>query len=66
MNQFYEERKKRIELNHQKLLQNEKSINSGNDGNVWQNVESNMGGSSSNADRMREAILNKNRQDQNK
>ena len=66
MNQFYEERKKRIELNHQKLLQNNNNINSGNSGNVWQNVESNMSGSSSSADRMKEAILNKNRQEENK
>ena len=65
MNNFYEERKKRIEFNHQKLVEKENN-NSGKSGNIWENLESNMTGSSSSADRMREAILNKNKQDQNK
>ena len=67
MNQFYEERKKRIELNHQKLLQKENNQNQGNNsGNIWENVGLNMTGNSSSADRMREAVLNKSKQEQNK
>ena len=67
MNQFYEERKKRIELNHKKLLQKENNQNQGNNsGNIWENVGLNMTGNSSSADRMREAVLNKSKQEQNK
>ena len=67
MNQFYEERKKRIELNHQKLLQKENNQNQGNNsGNIWENVGLNMTGNTSSADRMREAVLNKSKQEQNK
>ena len=67
MNQFYTERKKKIEENHQKLLQKEQERNMGNNsGNLWQNISSDMTGSSSSADRMREAIMNKSKQDQNK
>ena len=67
MNQFYEERKKRIELNHQKLMEKANNQNKGNNsGNIWENIGSNMTGSSSSADRMREAVLNKSKQEQNK
>ena len=67
MNQFYTERKKKIEENHQKLLQKEQERNMGNNsGNLWQNISSDMTGSSSSADRMREAIMNKSKQEQNK
>ena len=67
MNQFYTERKKKIEENHQKLLQKEQERNLGNNsGNLWQNISSDMTGSSSSADRMREAIMNKSKQEQNK
>ena len=67
MNQFFEERKKRIELNHQKLLQKENNQNQGNNtGNIWENVGLNMTGNTSSADRMREAVLNKSKQEQNK
>ena len=67
MNQFYEERKKRIELNHQKLLQKKNNQNKGNNsGNIWENVGLNMTGNTSSADRMREAVLNKSKQEQNK
>jgi len=67
MNQFYEERKKRIELNHQKLLEKENNKNQGNNsGNIWENVGLNMTGNASSADRMREAVLNKSKQEQNK
>ena len=67
MNQFYEERKKRIELNHQKLMEKANNQNQGNkSGNIWENVGLNMTGSSSSADRMREAVLNKSKQEQNK
>ena len=67
MNQFYEERKKRIELNHQKLMEKTNNQNKGNNsGNIWENIGSNMTGSSSSADRMREAVLNKSKQEQNK
>ena len=66
MNQFYTERKKKIEENHQKLLQKEQERNLGNNsGNLWQNISSDMTGSSSSADRMREAIMNKSKQEQN-
>ena len=37
-----------------------------NSGNLWQNISSDMTGSSSSADRMREAIMNKSKQEQNK
>jgi hypothetical protein len=67
MNQFYKERKKRIELNHKKLLQKENNQNQGNNsGNIWENVGLNMTGNTSSADRMREAVLNKSKQEQNK
>ena len=67
MNQFYQERKKKIEINHQKLLKQENNQNRGNNsGNIWENVSSNMTGSSSGAERMKETILNKSKQDQNK
>ena len=67
MNQFYEERKKRIELNHKKLLEKENNQNQGNNtGNIWENVGLNMTGNTSSADRMREAVLNKSKQEQNK
>ena len=66
MNQFYQERKKKIEINHKKLLEQENNQNKGNNsGNVWENISSNMTGSSSGADRMKETILNKSKQDQN-
>ena len=66
MNQFYQERKKKIEINHKKLLEQENNQNKGNNsGNVWENIRSNMTGSSSGADRMKETILNKSKQDQN-
>ena len=66
MNQFYQERKKKIEINHQKLLEQENNQNRGNNsGNIWENVSSNMTGSSSGAERMKETILNKSKQDQN-
>ena len=67
MNQFYEERKKRIEINHKKLMEKEKSQNQGNNGdNIWENLGLNMTGSSSTADRMKEAVLNKSKQEQDK
>ena len=67
MNQFYEERKKRIEINHQKLIEKEKGQNQGNNsGNIWENVSLNMTDSGSSADRMREAVLNKSKQENNK
>ena len=67
MNQFYQERKKKIEINHQKLLEQENNQNRGNNsGNIWENVSSNLTGSSSGAERMKETILNKSKQDQNK
>ena len=66
MNQFYQERKKKIEMNHQKLLEQENNQNRGNNnGNVWENISSNMTDSSSGADRMKETIINKSKQDQN-
>ena len=64
MNQYYEERKKRIEINHKKLIEKENNQNKGNNnGNIWENLGSNMTGSSP-ADRMKEAILNKGKQEQ--
>ena len=67
MNDFYEERKKRIELNRQNLIEKEKNQKQGNNnGNIWENVGLNMTGSSSSADRMKEAVLNKSKQEQNK
>ena len=67
MNQFYEERKKRIEINHQKLIEKEKGQKQGNNsGNIWENVSLNMTDSGSSADRMREAVLNKSKQENNK
>ena len=66
MNEFYEERKKRIELNHKKLLEKAKNpIKENNTGNVWENLGSNMTGNSP-ADRMMEAILNKGKQEESK
>ena len=66
MNEFYEERKKRIELNHKKLLEKANNpIKENNTGNVWENLGSNMTGNSP-ADRMMEAILNKGKKKKNK
>ena len=43
MNQFYQERKKKIEINHKKLLEQENNQNKGNNsGNVWENISSNI------------------------
>ena len=64
MTQFYEERQKRIAENHQKLLQGSGNQNNSS-GNPWGMVESSFKGSSSSADRMKEAILNRNK-DQSK
>ncbi len=65
MNQFYEERKKRIEINHKKLIEKENNQNKGNNnGNIWENLGSTMTGTSP-ADRMKEAVLNKSKQEQN-
>ena len=67
MNEFNKEIKKRIELNHQKLLEKENNPNKGNNsGNLWENLGSNMTNNSSPADRMKEAILNRSQQEQNK
>ena len=66
MTQFYEERQKRIAMNHEKLMQGNGSQNNNNNinsGSPWGMVESSFTGSSSNADRMKEAILNRNRQE---
>ena len=64
INQYYEERKKRIEINHKKLIEKENNQNKGNNnGNIWENLGMNMTGSSP-ADRMKEAILNKGKQEQ--
>ena len=66
MTQFYEERQKRIAMNHEKLMQGNGSQNNNNNNNIgspWGMVESSFTGSSSNADRMKEAILNRNRQE---
>ena len=65
INQFYEERKKRITLNREKLMQNSGNQKSSGE-NPWGMVESTFTGSVSNADRMKEAILNRNRDNQNK
>ena len=66
MNEFYEEKKKRIELNHKKLLEKANNpIKENNTGNVWENLGSNMTGNSP-ADRMMEAILNKGKQEESK
>jgi len=66
MNEFYEERKKRIALNHKKLLEKANNpIKENNTGNVWENLGSNMTGNSP-ADRMMEAILNKGKQEESK
>ena len=63
INQFYEERKKRIALNHEKLMQGGgKQNNNSSGGNPWGMVESSFTGSTSNADRMKEVILNKNKE----
>ena len=64
MNQFYEERKKRIALNHEKLMQGNGDKNNSSSGSPWGMVESSFKGSTSSADRMKEVILNKNK-DQN-
>ena len=64
INQFYEERKKRIALNHEKLLNSTgNQNNSSSSGSPWGMVESNFRG---NAYRMKEAILNRNREQKNK
>ena len=62
INQFYEERKKRIALNHEKLLNSDGNQNNSSSGSPWGMVESSFTGSTSNADRMKEAILNRNRE----
>ena len=63
INQFYEERKKRIALNHEKLIQGDGNQNNNNVGrSPCVMVESSITGSSSNADRMKEVILNKNKE----
>ena len=62
MKQFYEERKKKIALNHEKLIKNTGNQNNNGSGSPWGMVESSFTGSSSNADRMKEAILNRNRE----
>ena len=59
MTQFFEERQKRIAQNHEKLMKENNNQNNGSE-NPWQMVESSFKGSSSNADRMKEVILNKN------
>ena len=62
INQFYEERKKRIALNHEKLLQGSRNQNNNSGGgSPWEMVESSFTGSTSNANRMKEVILNKNK-----
>ena len=65
MKQFYEERMKKIALNHEKLLNSTGNQNNNGGGSPWGMVESSFTGSSSNADRMKEAILNRNK-DQSK
>ena len=65
MKQFYEERKKKIALNHEKLIKGTGNQNNNGSGSPWGMVESSFTGSSSNADRMKEAILNRNK-DQSK
>ena len=66
MTQFYEERQKKITMNHEKLMQSNGSQNnnSNNSGSPWGMVQSSFTGSSSGADRMREAIINKNKDQQ--
>ena len=66
MTQFYEERQKKIAMNHEKLMQSNGSQNnnSNNSGSPWGMVQSSFTGSSSGADRMREAIINKNKDQQ--
>ena len=62
MTQFYEERQKRIAMNHEKLMQgngSQNNISNNNSGSPWGMVESSFTGSSSNVDRMKEAILNR-------
>lgn len=62
INLFYEERKKRIALNHEKLLKGSgRGDQNNSSGSPWGMVESSFTGSSSNADRMKEAILNRNK-----
>ena len=61
MKQFYEERKKRIALNHEKLMQASNQNNNNSNGSPWGMVQSSFTGSSSNADRMKEVIMNKNK-----
>ena len=60
MTQFFEERQKRIAQNHEKLMNSNNNQNNGSE-NPWQMVESSSKGSSSSADRMKEVILNKNK-----
>ena len=62
INQFYEERKKAIAKNHEKLLQEEKEKSGSNSQNPWEMVRSTFTDNTSNADRMKEVILNKNNQ----
>jgi len=66
MTQFYEERQKKIAMNHEKLMQSNGSQNnnSNNSGSPWGMVQSSFTESSSGADRMREAIINKNKDQQ--
>ena len=61
MRQFYEERKKRIALNHEKLMQSSNHNNSNNNESPWGMVQSSFTGSTSSADRMKEVIMNKNK-----
>ncbi len=61
INQFHEERKKRIALNHEKLMQSSSNQNNNNDNGPWGMVQSSFTGSTSQADRMKEVIMNKNR-----
>ena len=65
MKQFYEERKKKIALNHEKLLKGAGNQNNNGSGSLWGMAESSFKESTSNADRMKEVILNRNR-DQHK
>ena len=65
MKQFYEERKKKIALNHEKLLKGTGNQNNNGSGSPWGMAESSFTGSTSNADRMKEVILNRNK-DQHK
>ena len=61
MRQFYEERKNRIALNHEKLMQSSNQNNSNNNESHWGMVQSSFTGSTSSADRMKEVIMNKNK-----